>query len=242
MRLVEAAFAIAVLAWPSCAASQPQVQLAPGEILLSVEADGETRARPNVMKIDAGVVTTGRTATEATRANAELASRLIAAVHNAGVSAIDVRTRILGVQPRFAGDESGQGQTGNSPPTITGYVARNQLDITFRDLRRGPEILDALLAAGANEVNGPTFLFADPVPQRRAAERHAVASAIAEAENYAAAAGKRVGRMIRISERQAWNDERGSVILPGPNVRTPIEPGEITTRATVFVDFALVDR
>jgi uncharacterized protein YggE len=80
---------------------EPTIALAPGEVLLKVEAQGVSRARPDLMSLSAGVVTTGRTAREALAANNQLANRLIAAVRAQGVAATDIRTDELSVQPQL---------------------------------------------------------------------------------------------------------------------------------------------
>lgn len=92
-------------------------------------------------------------------------------------------------------------------------------------------------------MNGPQFALQDPLPARRAAERDAAAQARVEADNYAAAFGKKVARTIRISERRTWSDDNADqmIVVTGSRRVTPIEPGELTMKATIYVDFALVD-
>ena len=190
--------ALALIAAPA-AGQEIDIALAPGETLLRVEAEGETLRRPDLMEIEAGVVTTGSSAREALRANSALAERLIAAVRSAGIEARDVRTAALSVQPRVKGDEDDEA----ARPRILGYVARNSLTLRLRDLARAPEVIDALFAAGANQVEGPRFALADPKPALAEARRDAVAEARAEAETYAEAMNMRIVRVLNVSERQA---------------------------------------
>lgn len=239
MRLVAAAALALSLA--SSAAAQPSLQLQPGEALISVEAEGRHASTPDTMSISAGTVTTGATAAEAVAANNALAQRLIEAVRAAGIDPRDVRTAHFSVQPRFDEGRHDSDEEG-SPPHIVGYVVQNRLEIRLRDLRSAETLISRLFDAGANSVGGPSFTLSDDRAARRAAERNAVAEARAEAENYAAAVGRRVGRLLRISDRRTWSeptDER--IYVTGSRIpSTPIEPGEVETRAVVFVDFALV--
>lgn len=237
------ALTAAAMLLASPVAAQPVMTLAPGETLLTVEAQGEAKSRPDMMTISAGGVTTGRTSQEALRANSELVSRLIDVVRGSGIEPRDIRTTNLRVEPRFEPNEEERAYTEGRPPRIIGYVAQNQLEISFRDLERAAAIMEALFAAGANSVSGPTFSLRDPAPARRAAERDAAEQARIEAESYAAAFGKRVARVIRISERRSWTEDGGeAIVVTGSRMgRPPIEPGELTTRTTVYVDFALVD-
>lgn len=233
----------AALLMASPVAAQPVVTLSSGESLLTVEAQGEVRSRPDMMILSAGAVTTGRTSQGALRANGELVSRLIDVVRRSGIEARDIRTTNLRVEPRFEPGEEERAYRESRPPRIVGYVAENRLEIRFRDLEGAAAIMESLFAAGANNVSGPSFSLQDPAPAQRAAERDAAEQARIEAENYAAAFGKRISRVIRISERRSWTENNGdAVIVTGSRMgRTPIEPGELTTSATIYVDFALVD-
>lgn len=232
------------LAVPSAAQTplQPLAPaLQPGEAVISIQASGSTLSRPDVMTIVAGATTTAGTSQAAVRANAALVSRLVDVVRRSGIEARDIRTERLSVQPRLARDRDDYEQ-----PRILGYVAENSLNIRFRDLARASEIIEALFAAGANTVSGPRFSLADPRPAERAAERDALEQARAEAENLAAGFGKRLGRVLRVTDRQLFTERGGyseEVVVTGSRIaRTPIEPGEIETIAVVYVDYALTDR
>ncbi|HEY0149295.1 MAG TPA: SIMPL domain-containing protein [Allosphingosinicella sp.] len=226
------------------AAQDVAISLAPGEVLLKVEAEGEHLARPDVVSIQAGVVTTGRTAKEALAANAQLANRLVLAVRGAGVEPRDMQTSNLAVTPQFARDRMDRDEE-EGVRSITGYVARNTLALRLRDLSKAADIINALFEAGANEVRGPRFSLSDPAPAIRAARLAAVAAARAEAETYAEALGMRVSRVLRVSEREPFDtdEEGGSIIVTGSAIRpAPLEPGEVSTSGRVWIDYALAPR
>ena len=61
-------------------------------------------------------------------------------------------------------------------------------------------MLDALVASGANQVNGPTFEVDQPEPAYDEARRAALDKAQARAAMYAKALGMRVRRIVSISE------------------------------------------
>jgi len=236
-----AGLAALAVALPAAAAAQDvAISLTPGEVLLKVEAEGKHLSRPDVMAVSAGVVTTGRTAREALAANATLANRLLAAVKANGIEPRDVQTSQLAVNPQFArGDENE-----DSVRRITGYVARNQLSLRLRDLGKAPDIVNALFEAGANEVHGPSFSLADPAPSLRLARRAAVAEARAEADAYAEALGMKIARVLRVSERQSFEgEENGYIVVTGSRIpAAPLEPGEVSTRVRVWIDYAMVPR
>lgn len=243
MRLAGLAAALAASLSAPIAAQDVAISLAPGEVLLKVEAEGEYLARPDVMGISAGVVTTGATAREALAANATMANRLLAAVRASGVEPRDVQTSQLAVTPQFA-RERGGGDDDDRVRRITGYVARNSVLLRLRDLRKAPDIINALFEAGANEVRGPSFSFQDPAPALKAARRDAVAEARGEADTYADALGMRISRVLRVSERQSFErDSEGYITVTGSRIpATPLEPGEISTRVRVWIDYAMAPR
>ena len=246
MRLAGLTAALALAALPAAASSQSvPIALNPGEVLLNVRAEGIQRSRPDVMTITAGVVTTGATAQEALAANSQLANRLVDALRAKGIDPRDAKTAELSVEPRFEeltadGRERGE----NGRPRIVGYVANNRLELRLRDLSRAPELIDALFSTGANYVRGPSFSLADPLPAQRLARRAAVAAAREEADTYAEALNMRVARVLRVSERGEFGTDGGEqIIVTGSRIRrTPIEPGELSTTITVWIDYALVPR
>lgn len=248
MRLAGLAAALALAGAPGAAAAQNVViALSPGEVLLNVEAEGRHRSHPDVMTVTAGVVTTARTAREALTANSAQANRLVDMVRGRGIEPRDVRTTELRVVPQFeelsdaaaeAADREGR------EPRILGYVASNKLELRLRDLAKAPDLIDALFAAGANSVQGPEFSLSDPTPAEREARRSAVAAARLEADTYAEALGMRIARVLRVSERGAFDSDEGNhIVVTGSRIRgAPIQPGELTTRINVWIDYAMVPR
>jgi hypothetical protein len=115
---------------------------------LDVSATGEVTRVPDVAIISAGVVTRSTTATGAIQDAAERMSRVLAALKRAGVEDRDVQTSNISLNPEYRYPE-------NQAPVLVGYTATNQLTIRFRDIRNSGKILDALVAQGANQINGP---------------------------------------------------------------------------------------
>ena len=238
MKFSVAFFAALFGAIPVAAFAQDvPLSLRPGEVLLQVDAQGESKSRPDLMSISAGVVTNGSTAAAAMAANRVQADRVLKALQDAGVAPSDVQTSDLSVEPVFADSESGR----TNRASITGYVARNRVELRLRDLNRAAAIMDALFSSGANDVHGPEFSLSNPKPAERQARFNAVAVAREQAESYAEAFGMRVVRVIRASERGNFEYEGGqSIIVTGTRIpRTHIEPGELKTRIHVWVDYAL---
>lgn len=240
---------------PAAATAQQAIVLRPGEVLLEVQAVGEVRSAPDEATIGAGVVTQAPTARAAIEANNVTMQRLVAAIRAAGIEGGALRTRELSVRPRYSRPPRRTDGRGDDPddfaPRIVGYDASNRVAAELRDTARLPALLDAMTGAGANQIDGPNFALADPRPAGLLARQRAVAEARAQAETLAAAAGMRIARTLRISERGGsgrYLEQTGYDAPPNAEEitvtgsRVPVEVGEITTRAQVSIDYALVPR
>ena len=205
--------------------------------LLSVSAQAEAKRVPDVATISAGVVTQATDANAAMRANAEQMDKVMAAIRAAGIAERDTQTAGVNVNPQYRYAE-------NQPPTITGYQASNTVSLKVRDVSKLGKVLDALVASGANQVNGPNFEIDQPEAAYDEARQAALAKARARAEMYAKTLGVRVRRIVSISEGGGFRPPvpmpmmamaRGKAELAD----TAISPGETTLTANLDVVFEL---
>jgi len=189
------ALAICAAAVPAAAQAQAgQVQVPPiAGTSLEVSATGEVTRVPDVAVISAGVATRSQTASAALQQNAARMDRVIAALKAAGVAERDIQTSSISLNPEYRYVE-------NQAPKLTGYSASNSVNIRFRDIRNSGKVLDALVAEGANQINGPTLTIDKPEAALDEARANAIANGRARAELYARALGKRVARVVSISE------------------------------------------
>lgn len=186
---------LALAALPA-AAQVPVPPLAPipaDTTLLEVSAEGRTTRVPDIAIVTAGVVTTAPTAAAAFAANADQMARVLAALDKAGVAKRDTQTASVQLQPQYR-------YADNQPPVVTGYQATNSVHVKLRDVARGGRVVDALVQAGANQVNGPVLSIDEPDAAMDEARADAIRRARARAELYAKAAGLSVARILSISE------------------------------------------
>lgn len=204
--------------------------------LLSVAAQADARRTPDIANVSAGVVTQAADANAAMRENAAQMAKVVAAIRAAGVAERDVQTAGVNLNPQYRYAE-------NQPPVITGYQASNTVNVVVRDIAKLGRILDALVATGANQVNGPTFDIDKKDPVYDEARRAALDKARQRADMYAQALGLRVRRIVSI-------DETGGMGIPRPvpmmamakmerDVATPISPGENVLSVNLDVVFEL---
>ena len=130
-----------------------------------------------------------------------------------------------------------------SSPQIVGYRASNEVSVRFRDIANSGKILDALVAQGANQINGPMLAIDKPEAALDEARTQALANARARAELYAKALGKKVGRILAISEAGA-NYAPPVIMMRQANRgavadSTSIDPGEQSVAVSLSVTFEL---
>ncbi len=123
-------------------------------------------------------------------------------------------------------------------PRLTGYRASNVVRAQVDDLGKLGSIIDAAVGAGANNIEGLEFGVANEAPYRARALERASQEARARAQAIAGALGVQLGDLIEARE--------GGVEVTPPRplfseraAATPIQPGEITVRATVTVRYTV---
>jgi uncharacterized protein YggE len=202
--------------------------------LLNVAAQAESKRVPDVATISAGVVTQAADANAAMRANAGQMDKVMAAIRAAGIAERDIQTAGISVQPQYRYAE-------NQPPVITGYQASNTVNLKVRDIGKLGKVLDALVANGANQVNGPTFEVDQPEPAYDEARIAALHKAQARAETYAKAMGLRVRRIVSVSEGGGFQPPIPMMAMRAQSMAkdTAVSPGETTLSVSLDVVFEL---
>ena len=184
---------IALLAVSGPALATDPASVAGDGTRLELQARGAVRVVPDLLMLRAGVVTQAADAATAMRDNAVRMARVLAALRQVGFKGHEIRTDSVSLMPQYR-------YAPNEAPSVTGYQASNSLSIRVRDLARAGSIIDALVAQGVNQIEGPMFLVED----RTAAEDRARVSALqilqARAALYARSAAMTVHRIVSISE------------------------------------------
>jgi uncharacterized protein YggE len=184
------AFALALLLGSAAAGTA----LAADPHTISMSGHGEAKAPADLVTINAGVTTTAPTAAAALAANTAKMKQVFAALEKMGVPQKNIQTASFSVAPQYANSQ------GNDAPRLTGYQVNNQLRLRLEDASGLGKALDALVASGANTMNGIDFAIQEPAPLLAKARADAVADARLRAETYARAAGVTLGPILSISE------------------------------------------
>lgn len=252
LRSIAPAFALPALALslataPSAlahdASSGPVI--APGNTMLSLSAQGQSFSAPDLAVFTAGVTGSGKTAGAALAANSAKMNEVFAALKKAGIAEKDIQTSNLSLNPVYA-DMSGQ--RGVDPleqrvPPIIGYQVYNMVTVKQRRLDRYGNVIDALVAAGANQVNGPSFQMNDPDAAADEARADAIRKAMARAQIYAKASGLRVIRVLTITEGGGYSPPQpvmyARAAMAEVAAAPPVAAGEVQSGASVTVTFEL---
>lgn len=205
--------------------------------ILDVSATGKTTRVPDIATIRAGVVTQSTTAAAALADNAKRMAGVLTALKAAGVQPRDIATSNVSLQPQYRYEN-------NQAPVITGYQASNTVSVRFRDVAKSGAILDALVAQGANQIDGPNLSLDQPDAALDEARVDAIKRARARAELYAKAAGLTVVRIVSISEGSDMAAPPMPVmyarVAAAPKAAdTTIAPGETDVTVSVAVRFLL---
>jgi len=235
--LLAAALAFGVTTMAACAQDNTAGYTVPADAtLLSVSAQAEAKRVPDVATISAGVVTQAADANAAMRANAVQMDKVMAAIKAAGIAERDIQTSGINLNPQYKYVE-------NQEPTITGYQANNTVNLKVRDIGKLGKVLDALVASGANQVNGPSFEIDQPEEAYDEARRGALEKAQARAAMYAKTLGVRVRRIVSISEGAGFQPPRPMPMMAmargKAEMDTAVSPGETTLSANLDVVFEL---
>jgi uncharacterized protein YggE len=192
---------------------------------ITVNGTGIVSTVPTRADFTFGVSANGATATAALGANSAQMTKVIAALKAHGIAAEDIQTAQISLAPN-------RNQTGNK---ILNYTATNSVTARVQVLAKAGPVVDAAVAAGANEVGGPSLTSADQNALSRRALAVAVADARARALAIARAAGVKLGAIRTVSE----SSSSPVPIAEKAAVSTPIEAGTVEIEADVTVTFAI---
>ncbi len=204
---------------------------------LNVSATGSVSAAPDRATVTAGVVSEGKSAREAMINNATLMTTVFEELETAGILKRNIQTSQLSLQPRYDYRD-------RQAPKISGYEARNTVTVKSENLDSVGTMLDALVKAGINNINGIQFSVADPKNAMAEARSEAIKEARAKAEAMAAAAGVQLGPLLSLNESNFSPDPRPMMMASrsfDSEVSTQISVGEQSLQVTVNMRYAITE-
>src|SRR5262245_8061605 len=161
---------------------------------VSVGGSATVRLPPDRVGFTVGVETVDADAAKAFETNDKKVKAVVAALKAKGVTAKDIQTSNLDISSR---DERGQ--------RFNGFRVANLVTVTSSDPAKAGELLQAAVAAGANQAGGLRFSVADPSTVRTRGLELAFEEARGKAQTLAQLAKKSLGEAVCVSEAPAWN-------------------------------------
>lgn len=237
MKPAIAFFAASALTLPA-AALAANVEIATGGPVVELNVYESVDVAPDTANIGAGVTTEAPTATEALRQNSAEMQKVIARIKALGVAEKDIQTTGINLNARYDYDQTTQRQV------FRGYMASNRVSVILRKIDDTGRVLDALVEAGANDINGPTFSIDDDTAAKDAARKRAVERAQAQAKAYAAMLGYDGAKVLAISEGLTGNSpmpQMAEMRLSATKVdAAPVQPGMVQAGVNISITYELV--
>ncbi len=205
---------------------------------LSLSASADVQVAPDYAMVQSGVVTRAATAQQAVQDNARAMTAVFDALRRAGISGNDVQTSQLSVTPVYA-DRTEPRQNQNQYEIIA-YETRNTVSAKVRDTTRVGNVIDAMVSAGANNIQDVSFGAEDTSAAMDQARLEAIASLLARADLFADAAGFELCGITRMSENFA-RPAAPMMMARMESASTPVAAGQLSITATINADFCIAD-
>jgi len=201
---------------------------------LSLSASSDVQVAPDYATVQSGVVTRAATAQQAVQDNTRAMTAVFDALRRAGISGNDVQTSQLSVSPVY----SDRREPETNDLTIIGYETRNTVSAKVRDTTRVGNVIDAMVTAGANNIQNVSFGAEDTSAAMDQARREAIASLLARANLFADAAGFELCGITRMSEDFA-RPAQPMMMARMESASTPVAAGQLSITASINADFCI---
>ena len=215
--------------------STGQPTYSPSEII-TVVGQGSVRVQPDIVQVTIGVDTTADTVSQAVADNEETMTAVLAALEKAGIAEKDIQTTNYSIQldnSQVPVPEAGSSATPAKPV----YRVSNMVNVTVRDLESVGDVLDAAIAAGANNIWGISFSLSDPSAAQADARVKAVDDAKARAQTLAELNGVKLGPVMSVSEIVSGGPVPLAATYESAAKGGAISPGELEITYQVQVSY-----
>lgn len=208
--------------------------------IVSVTGKGELSIKPDIVYLSIGVNTTAATAQEAQKGTAAKITKLTALLKTTwGIADKDIQSTQFYVQPNYVYNEK-EGQQ------VKGYNAMHTLQVSYRDLTKVGQLLDAASAAGANSIGNAQFAIEDPSAFEAQVIEKAMLNADVKAAAIAKAAKRGLGQVVTVIQSDDGNNP--VIFTEGAKMAnasadsaagSSVEPGEVKVTTQLSVTYEL---
>lgn len=217
---------------------------------ITVSGEGSVFAVPDIAEISVGVKSQGKTLNEAQADNTAKYNSIVDFIKSNGIEQKDIKTTYYNVNPQYQYNNRPCPLIGGSyypcppaeAPKIVGYEITSSLSIKVRNMNRVGDILDGVVSAGANEVNGPTFSIDDESVLKEKAKKVAIDNAKESAKKLSRDLGVKLHKIVGFSESggyppiyfaRAMEAKDANSAFAAPS----IEPGQNEIKVNVIITY-----
>ncbi len=200
---------------------------------ITVTGQGQAFGVPDMAVISAGVQTQAKTAAQALAANARDMNGVFAALKHMGIPDKNIQTSDFSVSPQFTQYSQTEAQH------IVGYQVSNTVTVIVDGTDKVGPAIDALVGAGANQMNNISFSIHNADALMAKARTAAVADATARAQTLTGAAHVKLGPIISIEENAPTEIRPMAVMMRADRAPTPIAAGQQSLTASVSITWEI---
>lgn len=245
------ALAAAVVAVQPQNPAPPPIRFEPVEPTLTVNGRGEVSVTPDRAVVRLGAVVQAPNAAEAQSQVNGIVTKAIEGIRALGIAEERIGTQTLDLSPVYEMPpphpvQGGEGEPPESrEPRIVAYRASNTIRVEVDDLTKVGPVIDAGVAAGANNVEGISFELQDDAAARRDALAKAVEEARAKARIMAAALEVEIAGVLEATEGGVdlypVQYDLGRRAFAGAEMAmaTPVQPGQVRVEASVTIRYRI---
>jgi uncharacterized protein YggE len=214
-------------------ASRTGLTQATGGARITVTGTGKVSGVPNQLVLSMGVQTSAASVAGALRQANQAVRSITTVLTHSGVSAPDIQTSGLSIQPNYSGSGAPRG-----------YGVSEQLSVTLNRLSSAGSQISAAARAGGNAtvIDGVSLNLSDTGTLLASARAKAVADAKAKASAYARALGRPLGSVVSMTESAPAQPPYYYAPVPaalGARSAVPVHPGTQQLSVTITAIFTL---
>lgn len=199
--------------------------------VMTVNGTGSVSLPPDTVQVHVEVKTENEHLTTAQEENAARMNQVIEALLDFGIESEHIQTLSYTITPQYDYIDGEQ--------RFRGYAVSNVIKVTSGEVEKIGTIIDLAVENGANSISNIQFLVED----EEGAYENALSKALIDAKKKAEAMAETMQIQIDLIPIKVVEERREGAIVPRMFVAkemsatTPIEPGELTIRAAVTVQF-----
>lgn len=203
---------------------------------ITVVGQGSVSVQPDIAKVSIGVETSAESVGDAVSENADKMEAILSALSDLGIDEKDIQTMHYSIQlDRYPEPMLSSEPAAEEQPV---YRVSNMVYVTVRDLEAVGDVLDAVIAAGANNIWGVSFGVDDPASAQSDARAEAIEDALSRAGALAELTEVTLGPVMSVSEVVgAGGGVYQSTLAKAESAAGPISPGEIEVTYQVQVTY-----